>query len=252
MSRIIEPGVFLAISGFCFAQSSPLPQNQASGEGYHIEVRRVIKHGAPGTAPLFEITFDYEFQNRSSIYVPGLGLAPAKGSFSYKIAEDRLEFMDGPNGRVIKAMTPVPTSAEMGVDSTDTPKQSDFAATARVDYWKTPLTGFPGTAAAVIQKYFPFGYVVQAIGNTNFYITHYRTLQTSDVQLRSQIALMISQPYAISADRLEYHIQIIARDRPRLSPTQRYGDDRSPLTLDAATKFVDQFIADLGNAGGQK
>ena len=237
-------GVCLSISVFAAAQSDLPPENQASGEGYRINVQRVIKRSAPGGQLTYEITFDYEFHDRPSVYVPGLGSAPAKGSFSYKTFEPRLEFMDSPNGRVLQSLAPSPTSAEMGIDSTETPKQSDFPAVARIEHWKPPLM-FPTAAAGVIQKYFPFGFIAQAIGATNFYITHYRGLQTSDAQLRSQIALMISQPYTQDKDTLEYHVQFIARDHPRLSATMRYAEDRSQLTLDAAKTFVDQFISEL-------
>ena len=117
MRATFLPGVLLALCAITGAQSSALAQNQARGEGYQINVQQVIKHSAPGAQPSFEITFDYEFQDRPSVYVPGLGTAPAKGSFSYRTFEPRLEFMDRPNGRVIQALVPTPTSAEMGVDS---------------------------------------------------------------------------------------------------------------------------------------
>jgi len=248
MKLVFLASLFLGIAAFPAPQSDVLPQNQASGDGYRINVQRVIKRSAPGAQPTFEITYDYEFKNRSSVYVPGLGSAPAKGSFTYKTFEPRLEFLDQPNGRVIQSLSPSPTLAEMGTDSTDTPRQSDFPAAARVEYWKPPFTTFPGAAAAVIQRYFPFGYITQGIGNTNYYITHYRGLQTPNAQLRSQIALMISQPYSLADDKLEYHVQFIARDHPRLSPTMRYADDRSQLTLDAARTFIDRFLSDLNAA----
>jgi hypothetical protein len=153
--------------------------------------------------------------------------------------------MDAPTGQIVATISLTPTVTSMGgSDSTDTPKLSDFPTVARKEYWK-PSRTFPLVASDVIQKYFPAGYETQPIGVTNFYITPYRTLTQPDPQLRAEIALMLSQPYSVQGDQLEYHVQFIARDRPRLSATMRYGNDRSHLTVDAAVRFVGQFISEL-------
>jgi len=100
-------------------------------------------------------------------------------------------------------------------------------------------------AINVIQKYFPLGYAARNNNATDYYITTYRGMEISDVQLRSQIALIVSHPYNKTDKEFSYHVQFVARDKPRMSSTYRYGDNRSQETLDAAATFVSQVISDL-------
>lgn len=247
MPRSMLRGIgFICIIAVCgWAQQPKIsPENQAILGAHRINIHRVVEHVQKGMQPNFEITYDYDFHNRDSVYVPGLGDAPAKGSFSYITRATHLQFLDSAKGHAIATVVLKPTAYAMGSDSVEIPQIGDFPSLQRTGFWVPSIT-FPVAAQAVIQKYFPSGYQVQEIGTTNYYITGYRDLDQSDPQLISQVALMISAGSPLKGEQLEYAIQFIARDKPRLSSIMRYGDDRSELTVKAASQFISQFLADL-------
>ncbi len=230
--------------------------NKAQGSNYSVNVSSVIEKTTPENKVVYQISYSYEFKGRSSIYVKGLGTVPAKGQFSYMASEPRLEFKKSATGQVIAVVQLEETFRSQGSDSTEFPEESRFPTFFRSNTWTPPAT-FPLAAVNVIQKYFPSGYNARQTGQVNYLVTTYRNLQVpnpnndSIIQnLRSQIAIIVSQPYDPAGNKFTYHIQFVARDRPRLSTTWRYGDDRNAATISAAQAFIDRLIAELGATGG--
>ncbi len=219
--------------------------NIAEGPDFKVRAFDVIRKGAPNAKPLYEFNYDYNFGNRSDIYITGLGLAPARGHFHYMGSEPVLEFKASHFGSTL-AYVPLTTTATRS-DSPEIPDISQFTELARTGQW-SGTAQFPTVAAAVIQKYFQLGYLPRQLGTVNYYVTSYRDLELPDGQLRGQIALAISQPYGSSGDRFEYHVQYRARDRARLSSSERYDRDANPATLTAAEKFLNQFMDDFAKA----
>jgi hypothetical protein len=225
--------------------------NKARGTNYNVDVQSVIAKNTSQNKVVYAIRYTYEFKGRNAVYVNGIGTVPAKGKFSYLTSVQHLEFRESATGTAIVTVPLEETTITMGSDSTDLPKEGDFPQAFRSDNW-TPSATFPEAALKVIQKYFPSGYAAHQNGQTNYYVTTYRNLQVTNRQLRSQIAVAISQPYDISGDKFAYHIQFIARDHPRLSNDWRYGDDRDQETLTAAEGFINQLISELDTSGGRR
>jgi hypothetical protein len=230
---------------------TPDAVNKAQEPNYSVKVTKVIERTTPENRVVYQISYDYEFKGRTTVYVKGIGVVPAKGQFSYMTSEAQLEFRESMTGPVITTVQLEETIRTQGSDSTEFPEESKFPNFFRSGTWTQPAT-FPIATVKVIQKYFPSGYTARQTGQVNSFITTYRNLQVpnpnNDVNitnLRSQIALVVSQPYDPSGNGFTYRIQFVARDRPRLSTTWRYGDERNGATITAAQVFVDAVIAEL-------
>jgi hypothetical protein len=220
--------------------------NTITGPGYVVKASTVIEKGISNGTAAYKVTYSYEFTGRPSIYISGIGVSEPKGLLSYIVFEPVIEFRDSSEGPVLARLLLKETGRAMGEDSTDLPKESDFLENARSGIWKGPGV-FSSVAIDVIQKYFPLGYAARNKNAMDYYITTYRGLEVSDAQVHSQIALIVSHPYDKTNKDFSFHVQFVARDKPRMSSTYRYGDDRNHETLEAAAAFVNQVIEELSS-----
>lgn len=67
-----------------------------------VDVKNVIKIFVAPDTPGYLVAYDYDFPRHSSVYIKGLGTAPAQGSFSYVTTDHELEFRDGPGGKILR------------------------------------------------------------------------------------------------------------------------------------------------------
>lgn len=251
-------GVMLTYTGLGVAsggQDIRYQVNHAQGTDYVVSVTTVVEKTTSENTVVYQITYSYEFKGKTSIYVKGLGTVPPKGEFSYMTFEPLLEFRKSTAGPVITIVHLEETIRTQGSDSTEFPEESRFPLFFRSGAWSSPAT-FPGAASSVIQRYFPSGYNAHQAGEVNYLVTTYRNLEISNPHndttiqnLRSQIAIVISQPYDPAGNRFNYHIQFVARDRPRMSTTWRYGDDRNSTTITAAQEFINKLITEMNAEG---
>jgi len=228
--------------------------NKAEGRDYKVHVKSVIEKSTSADKVVYDIAYSYDFKGRDTVYVEGLGTVPAKGMFRYMTSGRKLAFRQFASGPVIANVWLEETTAIAGNGSTDLPKDSDFPQFFRSSTWVAPPT-FPEAAVKVIQKYFPSGYDARQEGQVIYYMTTYSSLTVADGNLRSQIAVRISQPYDRDnrdSNKFNYHIQFVARDRPRLSDTWRYGDECNPKTITAAQEVIDKLVAELSATGGKR
>src|SRR5438876_9154971 len=57
--------------------------NLAQGTDYLVKVDTVKEKTTAENSVVYQITYHYEFEGRTSVYVKGLGSVPPKGKFSY-------------------------------------------------------------------------------------------------------------------------------------------------------------------------
>jgi hypothetical protein len=228
--------------------------NKAQGPNYSVNVSKVLERTTAENTVVYQISYSYDFKERKSVYVKGLGTVLPKGQFSYMVPEPLLEFRESLSGPVITTVQLEETFRTQGGESTEFLDEKKFPTFFRSDIWSPPAT-FPLAAIKVVNKYFPSGHNSTQDGQLNKYITTFRNLQVPNpkndreiTNLRSQIAIILSQPYDPAQDRFTYRIQYLARDRPRMSTTWRYGDDRNKATIESAQGFLNTLIAEL-NAG---
>lgn len=224
--------------------------NAAQGADYNVKVRSVIARSSTAdNKVVYEITYDYEFKGRDSVYVKGLGTVPAKrGGVTYLTSEPQLEFRGSAGGELIVSVPLQETAATQGGGAADLPQEADFSAAFRTGTWRHPVT-FHESASRAIEKYFPFGYEARQKGQVNYYVTTYRNLTIPGGTLRSQIAVMLSQPYDGGAHGFTYRVQFVVRDRPRMSTTWRVGEQVSEQTKSATAEFINSLLAELAGGG---
>lgn len=227
-----------------------ISDNNAKGPGYQVQVRSVMNRSS-GATVVRDISYTYSFDGHSSVFISGLGLAPASGTFTYLTSQPCLEFRASERGEVLASVRLKPTAVAMGSDSVDVPEQSSLNGPFRELTW-TPVTTFPEFARDLFDKYFPLGYETRDANNTHYSVSTFHTLQTSNMQIVSQIAIALSQPYGLNGKSVLYHMQFVIRDRPRLSSTFRYGNDVASETSTAAQAFLSEVVREAKAPGGQK
>lgn len=220
------------------------------GPGYRVEVQSIIDRSRDG-ALLHEIDYKYSFENRGLVFISDMGVAPPSGTFTYLTSAPCIEFRSAEHGQLLAWVRLKATGVAMGSDSVEIPDQARLSGTSRELVW-TPQKTFPLLVRSLSDKYFTFGFELREVGNIHYYISSFRTLDTTNRQLVSQIAIALSQPYGTNGNSLVYHIQFVLRDRPRLSSTFRYGDEVAPETSNAAQKFLSTLTGELNVQGGQK
>jgi hypothetical protein len=235
-------------------QPSRAPQevNAAQGDNYSVKVKSVIARSSPAdNKVVYEINYGYEFKGRDSVYVKGIGIVPAKrDGVSYLTSETELEFRESAGGAVIVSVPLQETIVTQGGGVTELPQETEFSTAFRTGVWKRPVT-FHENASRVIGKYFPFGYVARNKEQVNYYVTTYRNLVIPGGTLRSQISVMVSQPYDSGANGFTYRVQFVVRDRPRMSTTWRIGEQVSEQTKTAVAEFINNLINEL-SAGDKR
>ncbi len=69
----------LVVTSAVAQNSSP---NKALGKDYNVDVDRAVVYENKGH-PLFSIHYTFEFKNRKTVFVKGLGWVPGTGEFAY-------------------------------------------------------------------------------------------------------------------------------------------------------------------------
>lgn len=234
------------------AQVDVVQPNAARGQNFSVRVKSVIARSAPGDKVIYEITYEYSFKGRNTVYIRGLGIVPPKrDNVNYLTFNQRLEFLESAEGPVLVTVPLQETTDTQGGQSADLPRETDFSPAFRSEVWSVPAV-FHDRAARIIQKHFPFGYEVRQNNGVNYYTTTYRKLAVPHKNLRSQISVRVSHPYDATERKFIYRIHFVARDQPRMSNEWRYGDDRNELTKGAATAFIEALIEEFRDAGGRQ
>lgn len=218
--------------------------NKAQGSNYSVKVLRVIEKTAPDNRIAYDISYDYEFKGRDSVYIKGIGKVSPKGHFEYITYDRVLEFRDLSNSQVLTYVSLQETIVPQSSQAVDPPKESDFPDAFSPGSWNNP-SSFPEHAIKAIRGKFVAGFIPVEHDNILGYITTYRTLTVSDPQVKSQISILVLHPYDVATGKFTFRVKYVARDRPRLSDTWRYKDDISSLTKDAAEAFITEMIIAL-------
>jgi hypothetical protein len=241
-----EPQTILALA----PELRPADQNQGPNQQRPVRLLRVIKQRDSGS-DLFQVSYDYDFRGRRTVYIKNLGVMPASGQLSYLTTDPILDFKESADGVSLATVSVEETNISMAADSTELPREADFSK-GLVDGPTMPLENIASAIVEVVQRHFPSGYRPNQVGDVLHYVTTYRTLPIRNSNLRSQIAVDVSQPYLTVGDRARLRVQVAIRDRPRLSDTWRYGDNRNQSTIEAGNALVAQIVEQLRAFAGEK
>jgi hypothetical protein len=207
-----------------------------------------VNHARPDAAPLYEVTFKYDFPDNQEVAIPGIGVVKGSGQINkYLTTSKELEFRD-PTKRVLlmKKLVGVNFTTTKSGDQSQPPNENEFPQSFRTG--KIGSNPFATRVLAVIQQFFPGGFSSFESGQIAHYTSTYQILPIVSVTNRAEVAVHVTQPHnEAGTDR--FRLRYIVRDRPRLSNTWRYGDDRSQEAVDAGTKFVNVVVGALETVG---
>jgi len=208
-----------------------------------VTLKRVVDRGT-AAAPLHQISFSWDFPDRQEVEIAGLGVVGGRGMIeSYFTPAKSLEFRDAVSRKVLLRRKINASGVAMGGgNEPDLPRESEFPQPYRTGKVTSPT--FADQIIAVIQRYYPAGFVSNTSSGVIQYTTTYRSLNLNAMQFHAEVAILIEQPYHESSGN-SFRVRFIIRDRPRLSSDWRYRDDRSSQAILAGQAFVDTVVQEL-------
>lgn len=209
-----------------------------------VDLTSVVKVLLAKDAPGFSIAYDYNFPQRSSVYLKGLGMVPASGSFRYLTTDTNVEFRDAPGGAILAS---VPLQETVVVASKPplllTPQNGEFPDSAQTFIWDSsnPLQE---RAEAVLNKY--FHYTPSTDCREMAYLrTTFTPLDLKDVGpgVKAEVALLISYPCTPSGGKYPFQIKSLVMEGRSHSDDFRVTSD--PSIVRSADGFVESLIAEM-------
>jgi hypothetical protein len=235
------PRIALCLGYLCFpavAQQANNPSefNRAEGSDFSVVVTTVkevrLVQQSVGTT-VYEISYEYDFKRRDSIYIMGVGVVKPKGRFKYHTPTLELEFRSAEAGELLARVPLKVTVTTAGSPLDDAPAESEFPQDFLTGTWTSGNT-FPEKAMAVLQRRSSIRAMV--IDNVNVYLTRYTSL-TSASGRTAQIAVLVSHPFSQATGRFTFHVRYLGREKRALTEWRALGDDLK--------QRAEQFIRDL-------
>jgi hypothetical protein len=227
-------------TGFTFQDKTP-PINFAESVNYRVKVDIVQPFRTSGGHLLFRLSYDYEFKDRETVKIKGVGLVPASGKQKHLFDGEYLEFEDESGSLLVRIkLKPNKMSPEAG--ALDLPEESQFVNFLS-DTAQDPIAFLPKTFQK-LNNWFPSGYIVRQEGQVTSFVTVYRDVEGLPSNLRGQVAIRISYPYDSTNNQFFFRIYAITRQRPKksadwLSPT--------PETQKVFDEFAKRLLKEFKN-----
>jgi hypothetical protein len=115
------------------------------------------------------ISYQYQFPDRETVHIKGLGSVPAKGSFAYITESPSLVFEDMPNGAVVATVDLKETVAVAArPPPNEIPDESEFDLAFRAFPWGSK-DSLARKANTVLAKY--FAYQPREVDNVTEFLT---------------------------------------------------------------------------------
>lgn len=182
------------------------------------------------------LEYSYDFPGRTSVYVDGIGLAPAQAHFRYRSRAPFLKILDQEGGKVIATAKLRETGKMRSGLISEFPAFSDFPPAPVLSGIKPGSSPFSSRLDDVLNRMFP-GYDGGEIRqNVHYSITSYATIPVATRNLVVQVAVMVSNPDP-SDDNSRFRVRWTARERNRLEDKWRSLQSTGP-EADAVVQFV--------------
>jgi len=215
-------------------------------------VRTVVKVLLSPDVPGYAIAYEYDFPNRQSVYIKGVGTVPAHGVFRFVTADKELEFRDGPAGRVLKT---VPLQETTVVASKpprlDLPSIDDFPRDFQSFIWDSPKV-LQERAQIVLGKYFHIatGADCRKDAETESLITTFVPLDLKNAVpgATAQVALLVSFPCQPKSDK--YAFQVKSRVMEGRTHSDEARSTRNPDIVKSADDFVRSLVVEMRVSDG--
>jgi hypothetical protein len=208
-----------------------------------VDVKSVVKIFIAKDTPGYSIVYDYEFPQRSSVFVEHLGTVPAKGSFRYISTDKQLEFRDGPGGDVL-ATVPLQETVIVAAKPPlmEVPDESQFPAAFRELIWDSS-NSLHERANTVLGKF--FRYDPRNDKGVVYLRTTFTPLPLGSVPdgVTAQVALLLSFIDRPEAGKYSFRIQSLVREGRTHS--DEFRPTSNPAVIRSADLFVNTLIAEM-------
>jgi hypothetical protein len=222
-----------------FQDDKDTSANVADGENYHVKVDVVQPFRTSDGRLLFRISYRYNFKDRQTIKIKGVGLVPANGNHTRLFEGQYLDFEDISGNLIVRVrLKPNKKAPESG--ALDLPKESEFVNFLS-DTSQDPVGFLPKTFQK-LNNWFPGGYVVRQEGQVTSLVTVYREVEGLPANLRGQIAIRLSYPYDPNNGKFFFRVYTVIRQRPKKSADWLSA---TPATQKVFDVFAKQLLNDL-------
>lgn len=225
------------------AQHTTAP-NKSRCEGFDVSVTLVKEVLTSQETKLYDVAYNYEFKERTSVYIKGLGVVQPRGQFKYLTPDLELEFRAAADGQVITKVPLEITLVTAGSPLTDAPDENEFPSDWKSGTWNSTAS-YPERVTAVLNRHTTLR--VLSIGQVNTYVTRYIPLSGLPNHRFAQVAVVVSHPFDAGANGFTFRVRYLGRER-------RSGTDWRALTSELtphADLFVNNLIAEIQAAGSR-
>jgi hypothetical protein len=211
-----------------------------------VDIRSAVKVFVATETPALRVAYRYDFRDRQTVYINGLGVVPAHGEFEYLTREPSLQVRDAPNGALLAQ---VPLKETIIVASRPplnrVPVEKDFPPNFRSVAWNSSLP-LQALLNVVLRKY--FSYMPRDDGKVSYVATTFTPLQVDRLPQGStaQIALLFSFPHDAAAAEYWFRVHSLVEEGRALSDETRPTSNQN--IEEAGRKFVDQLINEIKEA----
>jgi hypothetical protein len=195
---------------------------------------------------LYQISYRYDFFDKKSVYIAGVGQVGPRGKLKYLSSDSVLQFWDQPGGTLLLTLPLTEPEQMMGAPTIEIPDPEKFPEASHRGRWNKPQP-FPENAFAVLEHYFPLGYKVYQEQNQNHYLTSWCDLPELPDHLYGQVAVLLSHPAKKDVeDLVEFTVRFKARERRSLTD---WRDSIGPQVQSRLEKYISDLMAKLQQGG---
>jgi hypothetical protein len=238
--------LFVAVGSlFLFSsnEQNQKPKNVSAQSRVNIESVTKVSVAKDGSAYL--VTFRYDFDKFSTIYIEGFGTVPSKGTYQYISNQPYLDFLD-PDSRGLIERVPLQETTIVAAKPplNEIPSDNQFSQGFHSYAWELP-SSLQERANAVLAKYFI--YYPHENNKLIYLTTTYTPLslskKLSDDGVLAEVALLLSFPFDPANGKYSFHVQYSVKEGRVLSDELRPTD--SSEIIQAANKFADKIVAEM-------
>lgn len=197
------------------------------------EVRIITAAEVPAEdGVIYRVAYQYDFPERKTVYIDGVGTVPASGKLSYLTSGDAIQFRESFGGQTLRSVRIEDPVQLMGGETIDLPKESDFPEAYRQGHWAGERP-FGAGAISVLDRFFPSGYRAYRRADRQEFLTMFATLPPVQGGVRAQVAVLVSSAANGDPHNLTFTVQYTARERRSHTEWRKELGDRTQLAVQA-------------------
>jgi hypothetical protein len=213
-----------------------------------VNVKSVVRVQTDQAKSAYSIAYEYDFPNRSVVYIEHLGEVPAQGHFAYISPDQQLEFRDLTDGKVL-ATVPLHETMFLAAKPPliEIPDERSFPEAQQTLRWDS-RSSLHQRANDVLAQY--FYYRPRTDKGVVHVTTNFTPLSLVDVRqgVVAKMALLLQFPDAPKTQSHEFTVQSLVLEGR--SHSDEFRPTTNPTVKAAADKFVARLISEIKSPQG--